>query len=310
MRTRKILLSAALSAVALSSSAFGQAYRFNEVPAGLPLFGGPAIFSVNDKGAFLFVLGAGSGPGSTFIFDGRNLTTVPCNAGDGFIAFNSSGHLLGYGNNGPFLQDKKGNQTMITGPEGIFLTPLNLNNDNVLVGQASNSQNAMFGFTLKNGALTQYSYPNSSSTALNGNNDLGDAVGSFNNSDGSGGAFLLSKSGKTSLISVGTYSLVFPAQVNNLGLIVGYAATGNPSEGQVGFYKTKKGKMTTFDYTESAPPAMPGPKGPLKVQTYGGVTYVWGTNTQSWICGEFSGGYVDAVGGYQLTIPFVGKPGG
>jgi hypothetical protein len=120
---------------------------------------------------------------------------------------------------------------------------------------------------------------------------------------------LYNHSGTWSQISLPGLPNIYPAMINNSGLIVGDASPSNgPPQGQVGFYITKAGKVTTFDFGDSGPEAMPGPKTCLPVQKLGGVTNVWGVNDLGWLCGAYFGNYVDAVGGYGLSIPFVGFP--
>jgi len=282
MKSRNFQISVAFVTVATFQSASAQTYHFSEVPAGLSIFGSPTVYSVTDKGEYLVVYSTITGPNSAFIFDGHKLTPVPAVAGDAFFALNTPGYLTGYNANNSFIQDKTGKKTLVTTAGGVPLGALNLNNLNVVVGQGNDDKGVQYGFAWKNGVVTQsYYYPSAQQTTFNGNNDLGDVVGSSSVvSTQQNLAFVLTKAGKLSLISVPNFSTTYAGMINNQGLVVG-DAYNNGSLAQIGFYMTKKGKITTVDFGDYAPVAMPGPKGPLMQQKFNSGNNFWGVN--NWV---------------------------
>jgi hypothetical protein len=303
---------ATLFALMAAGAATAQTYHFSEVPTGLSLFNGPAIFSVTDKGSYLVYLSSITGPGSAFIFNGRSLTSIPLNKGDFILAMNTPGNLLGSGNNGPFLQDPSGKQTMLVPPEGKFFFVANLNNKEVVVGALGGAgTSSQSGFYWKVGVTTTYEYPGASTTAFNGANDKGDAVGNFYLPTSiTQFGFWVDKTGKATLLSDPSFTTLVPEAINNLGLIVGLALNHADNNYAAGWYKSAKGKVTSFDFGDSGPVALPGPKGPLTVQRSLGYTVAWAVNSQGWIGGQYQGTFQDGAGGYVVSIPFVGKPGG
>jgi len=286
----------------------GQSYTLKEIPAGISLFASPIAYSVTDSGEYLITLATSSGPGSAFLLSGIKLKAVTANAGDVFYALNNTDYLIGYGNNGSFLHDSKGKQTLITVPSGDAVFINNLNNKNLLVGQGTPLSGNAYGLLWQNGKVSSYSYPGASGTSINGASDLGDLVGTF--TDGQTGASdgFVVKSGKGSVVDVMGLSNISPTMINTSKVIVGYGhpTASQQSQSNVGFVVSAKGVATTVDFSKSAPKAMPGPKGPLLMQPFSASTTLWGMNNHGTVVGQFVSTYADWGVGFGLAMPIVG----
>jgi|GEM_PF-2233191 len=308
MMNYRILIFSIASAAA--TSAFAQTYTIHEIPAGLPLLSSPVCYSVNDKGDFLITQFIANGPGTAFVWDGKNLTAVPANSGDTLYAINNLGNFVGLGNNGSYFQDKSGKQTAITSPNGDGLYVNNLNNKNIACGQANTSAGGEYGFLWNAGTVTAFNYPNEPKCSIYGLNDKGDFVGSFIDAQGTYHAFT-DRSGKAAELKISGYTLGFMAAINNGGTAVGTATIVGNSNYYVAVVAPVKGVPKTYDWSNSgAPKAIPGPKGPLTMLPTNAATNFWSISNTGTISGQFSAGYQSDAAGVTISLPIKATVGG
>lgn len=273
----------------------------HEVPMGLSLFSSPTVWSVTNAGTVLVVINS-AGPGSAFTFDGHQVKVVPANPGDTMFFMNALGSIVGVGNNGPFIQDAAGNQTLVTSPTGDYLFPIALDDHNIVVGQAFPAGNP-YGFFWNNGTVTAYNFPGANSTAVNFLNDNGNFVGGATDA-GTGAAEAFSViGGNAAVLSIpGMYT----TGLDRHGVVTGLVY--NSSLTYTSYILSPNGHAKVIDFTDRAPRALPGPKAPLRLVPTRASTVIWSLNDFGWVGGQFTSAYQDASFANGVTLPIAGRP--
>jgi probable HAF family extracellular repeat protein len=121
--------------------------------------------------------------------------------------------------------------TIITVNATGQVTPLGINASGTVTGIFSDTGFASHGFKWANGTGQLFDFPGASQTTLGAINNLGTAVGTLINSDGSSLGFTLDANGQTAQFAVPGFFSTSALGINNRGDIVGVA------DG-VGFEKT------------------------------------------------------------------------
>lgn len=128
-----------------------------------------------------------------------------------------------------------------------------LNDEGTEVGYYNAPQGQNQGFMVSGGTLTTINYPGATDTELQGINNLGDIVGSYQEGSESNG-FLLSNGQYTILQYPGAVSTI-PVGINDAGVIVGrYFDTSFASNGFI----YMNGQFTQVDYPGASDTGLDG----------------------------------------------------
>ncbi|AIE85928.1 hypothetical protein [Fimbriimonas ginsengisoli] len=284
-----------------------QSYQLHEINDGIPYSANPNPFSINSQGKIVIQTYPDSGPQLAYLFEDGVTAQIAGQPNDQFFGINNSGTLVGYGDNGGFVQSSSGVQTLIQNPAGDLPFPSNISNSGVVVGTVFPSSGDFYGFTWKNGQFTPHVLPGTYGS-LNGVNSSGTLVGTYYAPDDFSQYYgFIERNGVVSPLVIANCINPTPITINDRGVIVG-SANQSAFPHTIGFVRNPSGSTTLIDYASSAPQTMPGPSGPMPLLWYSNDTIVYSVNNRGQIVGRFRGTYSDGVNHVSVIIPFIGDP--